>query len=307
MIPIKLYIGLFLGVGVMCFLFAAVAGQPSGMLMGLFFMGWGAVAWYLKYGRAVAAKNRGASQVSGGREDAQKTASVNTALQSLKQDRTYDYTDRMVKAIPELARQLMLSARERSMKLQNAPSWYAECVLDFELTGAFHRALAFCKDPALASLFVDALLFEATGQEPTAPEDLDVMSSLTHLYRGLGKYVIAKTSLRVSPSEVPLWVFGMEYAAATGSPLDPNRVTEIRLSAIEIRESAFSRTSSTLVRGVVVPGAEYVKPNSFPGADYLIRPGMCRPSKFKDQPKESYERGCQEKNSPLLPFKGEAV
>ncbi|HUD53969.1 MAG TPA: hypothetical protein VMR02_01990 [Terracidiphilus sp.] len=24
-------------------------------------------------------------------------------------------------------------------------------------------------------------------------------------------------------------------------------------------------------------------------------------------PKESYERGCQEKNSPLLPFKGEAV
>ncbi len=286
MIPIKLYIGLFLGVGAMCFLLAAVAGQPSGMLLGLFFMGWGGVAWYLKYGRAMAVQNRGVSQVSEGRQNAQTTPSLNTALQSLKQDRTYGYTDRMVKAVPELAMHLMQSAREWSMKLQNAPSWYAECVLDFQLTGVFHRALAFCKDPALASLFVDALLFEATGQEPSAPEDLDVMSSLTHLYRGLGKYVIAKTTLRVPPSEVPFWVFGMEYAAATGSPLDPIRVIEIRLTAIEIRESAFSRTSSTLVRGMVVPGAEYVKPNSFPGADYLIRPGMYRPSKFKDQPKE---------------------
>lgn len=203
MIPIKLYIGLFLGVGVMCFLFAAVAGQPTGALLGLFFIGWGAVVWYLKYGRAVAAENRGASQVSGGREDAQKTASVNAALQSLKQDRTYDYTNRMVKAVPELARQLMLSARERSMKLQNAPSWYAECVLDFELTGAFHRALAFCKDPALASLFVDALLFEATGQEPTAPEDLDVMSSLTHLYRGLGSTSSRRPHSECHPPKSP--------------------------------------------------------------------------------------------------------
>jgi hypothetical protein len=50
-IPIKLYIGLFLAVGGMCFIFAAAAGQSSGMLLGLFFLGWGAVVWYLRYGR----------------------------------------------------------------------------------------------------------------------------------------------------------------------------------------------------------------------------------------------------------------
>jgi len=50
-IPIKLYIGLFLAVGGMCFIFAAANGQSSGMLLGLFFLGWGAVVWYLRYGR----------------------------------------------------------------------------------------------------------------------------------------------------------------------------------------------------------------------------------------------------------------
>ena len=51
MIPVKLYIALFLAVGGMCFVLAVAAGQPSGMLLGLFFLGWGAVAWYLRYGR----------------------------------------------------------------------------------------------------------------------------------------------------------------------------------------------------------------------------------------------------------------
>ena len=51
MIPVKVYIALFLAVGGMCFVFAVAAGQPSGMLLGLFFLAWGAVVWYLRYGR----------------------------------------------------------------------------------------------------------------------------------------------------------------------------------------------------------------------------------------------------------------
>jgi hypothetical protein len=50
-IPVKLYIGLFLAAGGMCFILAMAAGQPSGMFLGLFFLGWGAVIWYLRYGR----------------------------------------------------------------------------------------------------------------------------------------------------------------------------------------------------------------------------------------------------------------
>jgi hypothetical protein len=286
MIPIKLYIGLFLGVGALCFLLSAAAGQPSGMMLGLFFLGWGAVVWYLKYGRTMVKGEPVGSNAPLRRAIVAEVAPVNTALQLLKQDQTYEHTDRMVKVIPELANQLLSTALEESTRVQNAQSWYGDCVLDFELTGVFHRALNFCRDAALASLFVDALLFEATGQQPTVPEDLDVMSSLTHLYRGIGKYVIARSTLQLPPSELPLWVFGSEYAAGLGSPLNPIRVMEARTRAIEIREFAFSRTSSVLVRGVVVPDAAYVKPTSFPGAEYVIRPGMQRPSRFKDQPEE---------------------
>ena len=292
LIPVKLYIGLFLAAGGMCFLFAAAAGQPSGMLLGLFFLGWGAVVWYLRYGKGridsiqsgqhvlAPSSSAGHGTFSPSREQS------NAALQLLREDKTFEYTARMVKAIPGLARHLQTRAREEATNRNGAADWYLDCVLDLELTGAFQRALAFCKDVALASLFVDALLLEATGHQPTVPEDLDVMASLTHLYRGVGKYVIAKSTLSLPPSELPLVVFGAEYAAAIGCPLNPVRILEIRPAALQIREFAFSKTSSALVGNIVVPNAAYVKPSSFPGSEYLIRPGMQRPSKFKDQPEE---------------------
>ena len=292
MIPVKLYIGLFLAIGGMCFLFAAAAGQPRGMLLGLFFVGWGAVVWYLRYGKGRTIHTRSGQDASapgssvGHGTFSSSREQPNVALQLLRGDRTFEHTGRMVKAVPGLARQLQTKALEEAANLSGTADLYLDCVLDLELTGAFQRALAFCKDAALASLFVDALLFEAAGHQPTVPEDLDVMASLTHLYRGVGKYVIAKSTLSLPPSELPLWVFGAEYAAAIGCPLNPVRVQEIRTTALQIREFAFVKTSSALVGNIVVPNAAYVKPSSFPGAEYLIRPGMQRPSKFKDQSEE---------------------
>jgi len=292
LIPVKLYTGLFLAVGGACFLLAAAAGQPRGMLLGLFFLGWGSVVWYLRYGKERAISKQLGQEISapillgGHGEFDPSRAHPNAALHLLRGDRTFEYTARMVKAIPGLARQLEARAREEAAKVNGAADWYLDCVLDLELTGAFQRALAFCKDAALASLFVDALLFEATGHQPTVPEDLDVMASLTHLYRGVGKYVIAKSTFSLPPSELPLWVFGAEYAAAIGCPLNTVRIKEIRPEALHIREFAFLKTSSALAGNIVVADAAYVKPTSFPGAEYLIRPGMQQPSKFKDQPEE---------------------
>jgi hypothetical protein len=291
-IPVKIYIGLFLVAGGMCFAFAAAAGQPSGMLLGLFFLGWGAVVWYLKYGRSEGRTIQSGLNLSapgpsaGPNKSSPSREQPNAALQLLREDKTFEHTPRMVKAIPGLALYLLARAREEAANVNGAADWYSDCVLDLELTGAFHRALAFCHDAALASLFVDALLFEAAGHQPTVPEDVDVMASLTHLYRGVGKYVIARSTLSLPPSELPLWVFGMEYAAAIGFPLNPARVLEVRPAALQIREFAFSRTSSALVGNLVDSQAAYVKPTSFPGSEYLIRPGMQKPSKFKDQPEE---------------------
>jgi len=305
LIPVKLYIGLFLAVGGMCFVLALAAGQPSGMLLGLFFLAWGAGVWYVKYGRggprsiqsglnlSAPSPSAGPSKSSPSREQ------PNDALQLLREDKTYEHTARMVKAIPGLALYLLARAREEAANLDGAADWYSDCVLDLELTGAFHRTLAFCRDAALASLFVDALLFEA----------IDVMASLTHLYRGVGKYVIAKSTLTLTPSELPLWVFGMEYAAAIGQPLDPIRVLEVRPEALQIREFAFSKTSSALVGNIVDWQAAYVKPTSFPGSEYLIRPGMQKPSKFKEQPEEykvlvlaSMKRAAQGALAPTDPY-----
>jgi hypothetical protein len=294
LIPIKLYIGIFLAAGGICFVFAAAAGQPSGMLLGLFFLGWGAAVWYLRYGKERTTSIRSGQQVpASGSSTGDSTFSPsqgqsNAAFQRLREDKTFEYTSRIVKAVPGLAGELLTRAREEAMNFNGAADLYLDCVLDLELTGAFQRALAFCKDAALASLFVDALLFEATGNQSTVPEDLDVMASLTHLYRGVGKYVIAKSTLALPPSELPLWVFGTEYAAAMGCPLNPIRVLEVRPAALQIREFAFLKTSSALVGNIVDPQAANLKPTSFPGSEYLIRPGMQRPSKFKDQP-EAYK------------------
>ena len=281
----------------MCFVLALAAGQPSGMLLGLFFLAWGAGVWYVKYGRggprsiqsglnlSAPSPSAGPSKSSPSREQ------PNDALQLLREDKTYEHTARMVKAIPGLALYLLARAREEAANLDGAADWYSDCVLDLELTGAFHRTLAFCRDAALASLFVDALLFEAIGHRPTVPEDVDVMASLTHLYRGVGKYVIAKSTLTI------------------GQPLDPIRVLEVRPEALQIREFAFSKTSSALVGNIVDWQAAYVKPTSFPGSEYLIRPGMQKPSKFKEQPEEykvlvlaSMKRAAQGALAPTDPY-----
>ncbi len=82
----------------MCFVFAMTAGQPSGMLLGLFFLGWGAVVWYLRYGRC-------SSQDSSSRKNVSSTGAfsnnevtctphkqLNCTTQLLREDHTVEQT-----------------------------------------------------------------------------------------------------------------------------------------------------------------------------------------------------------------------
>jgi hypothetical protein len=321
MIPVKLYIALFLILGVGAILTSAVGGQGAGVLLGLFFVAWGAIVWFLRYGRQ--RLNGGTSQVQQQKQamlgspnsssirvgkahsaviktpldyDLESRAfanslisgsgKTNVALELLREDKTYDQTKRLVAAVPGLADDLFRYSGEQAVLLNYDPPWYQLCIFDFVLTGVFHRAWKFCSDSTLASLFTDAILFHATSEEPTAPDYIDVRSGLTHLYRGLAKYIVARTTIELPDADTPSWIFGLESAMARGEPLKLEHVNGLRRLAALFRQEGFSKTSTALCGKLVVNSASEVKPTSYPGAEYVIRPCMRTPSKLSEQTAE---------------------
>jgi hypothetical protein len=112
---------------------------------------------------------------------------------------------------------------------------FVECILDLELAGAFERVLNFTGDRRLASLFIDAIVYRATGKSPSTPAGVDLVSNLTHQHRGIGKYAIARKYLSVP--DPGAWLFGTEYARAKGSPLNPAFAAGVGISALYIRRT----------------------------------------------------------------------
>jgi hypothetical protein len=136
-------------------------------------------------------------------------------------------------ALPQLAQELRTQADKQAAELEIPRPDFADCILDLELVGAFERVLRFAGDPRLASLFVDAIVFEATKQSPRVPTQAQIIAGWTHQHRGIAKYALAQSVSRVP--DPGLWLFGSEYARARGKPNNPFYTVAAGASVLYIR------------------------------------------------------------------------
>jgi hypothetical protein len=266
LIPVRLYIALFLAVGGICFVLALAAGQPSGMLLGLFFLGWGTVVWYLRFGRRGTPSHASLAVTgeSGYRSNphrklpiaserlATPPAERNPALDELKQLPQTAITAGLIAAVPGLATALYVGAKKRNVELGIADASFADCIFDLELVGAFERASIFAGDKNLASLFVDAVVFKATGKSPSAPSHEEINCQKTIEHRGIAKYALAKKHSTTSLPDPGAWLFITEYMQARGDVMNPayfvagaDSVLPIRRAGEWITERALTGRSPT--------------------------------------------------------------
>src|SRR5271167_4344312 len=127
-------------------------------------------------------------------------------------------TTHLVKVLPSLAVALYSEAEQHARRLtepQIGPDrrrLLAECILDLELFGGFDAAVEYTGDGGLASCYIDAVLFEATGKEASVePTEAQYRDEGTHMCRGIAKYVKAEDYCKM-PDPVG-WLFGKEYSA----------------------------------------------------------------------------------------------
>lgn len=159
----------------------------------------------------------------------------NPALDELKQLPQTAVTAGLINALPGLAAELVAEARKQASSLGINDTVFAECILDLELAGAFERVLTFVGNRNLASLFIDAVVFEATGKRPSNPSGVDMIACLTHQHRGLAKYAIAKRYFSVP--DPGAWLFGTEYASVKGNARDPIHVMNAGIPVLFIRRT----------------------------------------------------------------------
>lgn len=113
----------------------------------------------------------------------------------------------------------------------------SECILDLELLSIFNKTLEYAQDKALASIYVDAIIFEATGKEPGGvPSREEFEFGGTEKYRGIAKYGAAPNYFKVSSPYA--WLFGKEYSRIkTGSAMDFAYVAAVRTFVTHILET----------------------------------------------------------------------
>ncbi len=111
----------------------------------------------------------------------------------------------------------------------------ANCVFDLQLVACFDELFAYT-NADLASLSVDALLYEATGYDKSTPSEMDIIGGGTQNFRGITKYVAGKKVLKIGDSVG--WQFGMEYSAITGHPRDIAYITSVRTFTLLVRKKA---------------------------------------------------------------------
>jgi len=94
----------------------------------------------------------------------------------------------------------------------------ADCVLDLMLVSRFH-VVRECTESELASLYIDAVLYQATGSEAEVPTEYQVRDEGTHKVRGVAKYAVRTQYSTVDNGDS--WMFGKEVSAIlTGSAKD---------------------------------------------------------------------------------------
>lgn len=129
-------------------------------------------------------------------------------------------TETLVAAFPNISVALFTEAKHLAETIGVNSRLFAECILDLELLGGFKRAVEFTKDKALVSAYMDAIIFEVTGEDPSkVPSELEFKTGGTEKYRGLAKYTMAEVHFNVSSPHA--WLFGKEYSQIkTGNALD---------------------------------------------------------------------------------------
>lgn len=96
----------------------------------------------------------------------------------------------------------------------------ANCILDLQLTVCFSEFSKYFGDSDIASVLVDAFLYQATGFEADSPTEEQLLFAGTHNTRGIHKFQIAWKSMpHIGDSEA--WIFGKEFSAiASGNSKD---------------------------------------------------------------------------------------
>lgn len=168
-----------------------------------------------------------------------------------------NYADRgekfayLVRWLPNLAAQLSSEAKQTSENLllrvprENGDQVFsdrsgilADCVLDLMLVPCFGEIAGYCGDNELASLFVDALLYQATGHETEPPTESQVLDDGTHHTHGIAKYKIARRYITSIP-DLEGWIFGKEYAAIVeGNARDLARIMAVAPLTLAYRQCA---------------------------------------------------------------------
>jgi hypothetical protein len=176
----------------------------------------------------------------------------NPALDQITQMPKSDVTIALLTAISKLTKNLYSEANTHARALGVKDHMFAECVLDLELLGGFDKVLLFTGDKALASTYIDAIVFMATNKNPSElPTELEFRSLGTEHYRGIAKYAMAGTYFNVSNPVA--WLFGKEYSKIkTGNandfayvaPIGPSALTIQRTGAIIVEYALTGRVPS---------------------------------------------------------------
>lgn len=162
-----------------------------------------------------------------------RQADDNPPLTFIKSIPQNSVTDVLVRVFPKICDAVLTGAERSAAWIGLRDSLFEECIIDLELMGGFGTVLEFASDKALASAYVDAVVFDLTGKNPSVvPSDAEIWSGGTEKYRGIAKFVMARHCFRLPRPEAHL--FGKEYSQIrTGNSAD--------LAEIAVGSSAASR------------------------------------------------------------------
>jgi len=150
-------------------------------------------------------------------------------------------TEHLVNVLPSLARVLYAEATQNAGKMHiralGRHRWLllTECILDLELAGGFDEVVNYTGDLGLASCYIDAVLFQATGKGPSPePTESQYRDEGTQTCRGPTKYSKAKEYFKMS--DPAGWLFGKEYAAIlSGSAQDIAIISAVLPHTVTLR------------------------------------------------------------------------
>jgi len=168
-------------------------------------------------------------------------AALNQALELIRQKPQSEVTSKLVAVLPSLAKELYLEAKNWAQNLGLNSSLLAECVLDLELVGGFDSVAIFTKDMDLSSLYIDAIVFAATGKDVSGIPDeweyrsTDIRDPGTEKYRGIAKYSLGE-KYYFNEGDPDAWLFGKEYSRIVTGSADITHIVSVSIATLRIRK-----------------------------------------------------------------------